>query len=149
ERLSSIDSAADTDIQRALLEAWDTVSPEIMSYPAFYFPVLPSSFTGLDVDLHRLIGRSSALSLIDYELVRLPRGAPVPIESPSIESQATRGNGFPNSVIINQIGAASVSKYQIGKNIGPVGDKSSVENLHVYEDWLDVSGIDKAHLTLE
>jgi len=59
ERLSSIDSAADTDIQRALLAAWDTVSPEIMSYPAFYFPVLPSSFTGLDVDLHRLIGRSS------------------------------------------------------------------------------------------
>jgi hypothetical protein len=150
ERVSAIDSAAEADIQRALLEAWDTVSPEIVSYPAFYFPVLPCSFTGLDVDLHRLMGRSSALSLIDYELVRLPRGAPVPIESRSIESQPTRGHGFAaNSVIINQIGAASVSKYQIGKNIGPVGDKSSVKNLHVYEDWLDVAGIDKAHLALE
>ncbi len=54
------------------LSVWDEVPHGVENFPAFYFPRLPQSLTGLDFDLVRLPEDGSATSAVDHELLRLP-----------------------------------------------------------------------------
>jgi hypothetical protein len=147
ERIVVDDSSADMN-SRLLLETWDLIPGHGSTYPAYYFPVLPMSFTGLDVDVYRLIGRSSALSLTDWTSVRLPRGTPKPVEARADWRQARYPAVEAGNIIFNQIGEFAVSKYDIGgidKNYGSIGDESSTVN----QGWLNSAGVEPARLALE
>lgn len=54
------------------LKLWDQVPSAMESYPAYYYPRLPSRLTSIKTDLVRLVGRPSPISDLMLSLIRVP-----------------------------------------------------------------------------
>ena len=116
----NLDTIREEEIPGLLLSVWDHIPSNTNRYPSFYFPTLPVSFTGLDLDLHKA-SYYSAVGGIDLSAVRLPRGILTPAEPKSTEPQ---GNHTYN------IFGGSVSTYNIGNvgQAGAIGDNAASNN---------------------
>ncbi|ANJ10388.1 ATP-binding protein [Streptomyces sp. BPPL-273] len=136
-----------------LLERWDATARTLGPSPAFYYPELPASLTGLPVDLRRLQHGDSCLIGVAVEKVRFG----VPYRKPGIkagrESNTVRIYR-PNGDIyiagyVQREGDQSVSNYNFsGSQIGAVGDQASASN-NTFQQFSATSGSDLASLASE
>ncbi|MFI2509248.1 ATP-binding protein [Streptomyces sp. NPDC018972] len=122
-----------------LIECWDRVGSDIGLNVAFYFPELPSSMTGLSVNLHRLQSGGTALNNIDLHSARFSKyfeaspngrfgnGVERPHRPPGGEVRVFT-NGGPAILVgqqtLNQGDLYMESKYNVGQ-AGAVGDNAT------------------------
>lgn len=85
------------------LRVWDDVPTAIQIYPAFYFPRLPATLTGLHVDLVRLEGSESALSDEIVSNIRLDMGTLRDAELTDSKEMPLEGRSDRTILIVNQI----------------------------------------------
>src|SRR5262249_49967982 len=60
------------------LRIWDYIPDRVGPPPAFYFPYLPQSLTGLTHDLRRIQSDNSVFESADWPTIRLPITAGIP-----------------------------------------------------------------------
>jgi hypothetical protein len=109
------------------LRIWDEVPDRVESYPAFYFPRLPTSLTGLDVELVRLAEVGHATSALNIQNLRLPA-----ISGNDGDREALGGLGgegyAPAPVLVTVEGNLVMSNdsYNVSGQAGAVGPSASV-----------------------
>jgi hypothetical protein len=113
---------ADSDIPGHLVSVWDEHGGYGNAHPSFYFPVLPSSFTGLDRDLRKSFWGYSALGGVDPRNAWFPRRAERGIESK--DKHVVEANHQP--LVAIQLGDR-MAQYNVGQ-AGAVGDGSVANN---------------------
>lgn len=124
------------------LKLWDYIPNRMEAYPAFYFPVLPPSLTGLDVELRRFAGGESIVPTINMHDIRLPVevdesfACAIDCDSedgggPSVFSSVESRLKDPTTNLVSTGGVLNVSQYYVyGTNSGPVGNNpTSMDNV--------------------
>lgn len=124
ERLEdrNLDSLVEGEIAAMLVSIWDHIPTHTNKYPAFYFPMLPSSLTGLDVDLHKG-SEYSALGGFSLTDLQFPKEVPF---------QPASNIDVPASQIVNiyaeHIGDKVMSEYKVNQ-AAAVGDYASASGV--------------------
>ncbi|WP_255378668.1 ATP-binding protein [Mycobacterium sp. E3339] len=109
---------ADGEIPARLISIWDDVPSKLGPHPAFYFPILPGVFTGLDGDLHRTWGGPSVIAGRDLHRLRLPKQVG--------RGQQEGPDSGPQQLVNVRVDTVSeYSKYRMNNVTGAVGDNST------------------------
>jgi hypothetical protein len=127
----------DTDIPARLISIWDDVPTKLGHHPAFYFPILPAWFTGLDSELHRTWGGPSAIAGHDLSRVTLPRRAG------SVDDEPQKEWGTHIHVKVGD--DVTEYKYNVGQ-AGAVGDNARAEQVVFFQGSGVPAGIQLADL---
>jgi hypothetical protein len=127
---------------------WDEVPNRLEPYPAFYFPRLPASLTGLDSDLLRLPELGATQATVNLRAMRLPT-----VDARQRLDDAEDEEAFysSRSVLLNVEGNLIMSGdlYGISGQAGAVGPRSvaSGNTFNQYVDGLNIEQM--THLAAE
>ncbi|MGB5112341.1 MAG: ATP-binding protein [Mycobacterium sp.] len=113
---------SDSDIPGHLVSIWNEAGGYGNVHPAFYFPNLPSSLTGLDRDLRRSLGNYTALGGVDPRNVWFPRRVENDVE---VQDEPAH-QAVHHPLVAIQVGG-SVAEYNVGQ-AGAVGDGAVANN---------------------
>ncbi|WP_157852296.1 ATP-binding protein [Kitasatospora sp. NRRL B-11411] len=148
-------TASDISNDKTWLTFWDDIPEDLEPHPAFYFPRLPASLTGLDRDLVRLVEKSSALETVDMWRVRLPTlGGKLGDELLSLPPDI-KGGGAQSVLLYMQNSAASIKfggdeymrdKYEF-EQAAAVGPKAKAENVIIQKNQSGGSAVDLEKLS--
>lgn len=137
QRLNTPPTTA-TTVSDILVLAWDHVPDWKGSYPAFYFPVLPTDLTGLSYSLKRTAFEGSVLPLGESESVTWPQllstpATPAPDTTPSNLTQIKIDRLYQMSdQYVNNGNAAAMGNHAKGKvenqNLGSNFDLAKVRS---------------------
>lgn len=129
-------------------QVWDEIPSRLESYPAFYFPRLPATLTGLQVDLLRLPEQGPTRPSVDLRDIRLPTLS-VQLNKGKLDEKSPI---FPSGTVLLNVEGNLVmagDSYNVSGQAGAVGPGSTASG-NTFNQY--VAGLDPeqmAHLAAE
>ncbi|MET7893212.1 hypothetical protein [Streptomyces mirabilis] len=142
------------------IKCWDNIPDDLEPYPAFYFPRLPTTLTGLEADLVRLAERPSPLDPALMSQAGLPqpaRGRDQPNESQTSTNSEEISRSITNTFIFQDASSPSIvvkgaknmrDKYEVGQ-AGAVGPNSKAKDVTIQNFQGSASELDLQRLSSE